>query len=104
MAPGCRKRRHSGMSGGDTWIMGSATGSMVNLENAVEDAIEAYTATYDANKNLATEVEVPTPDVSWRWAFEGNDDVKDTALGDAAAAGNAATITLTVKTTITQVD
>lgn len=70
---------------------------------AVEAAIEGYSANYAANQNLATESTVATPDVSWEWAFSTSDanDVKDTALGDAATA---ATISLTIVTTVTQID
>lgn len=73
---------------------------------AVESAIEAYSANYAANQNLATESTVATPDVSWSWAFytDNAHDVKDTYLGDKAAAGTAPEITLTIKTTVTQVD
>ena len=56
----------------------------------------------DANVNLATSAE--TPQVSWAWAFEGNDDVKDTALGDIAANATAPTISLQIVTTVTQID
>lgn len=70
---------------------------------AVEEAIEAYTAEYDANADLNT---ATTPSVSWAWAYSTSDanDVKDTALGDAAAAGNAPTISLELTVTVTQVD
>ena len=94
------------------------------LEAAVEEAvIKALTADdqtittdgtgktatmqYDANSNLAK-----TLTVTWEWAFEtGADDaakaandVKDTALGDAAATGTAATVSFDIKVTVTQVD
>ena len=67
----------------------------------VEKAIEDCSANYEANTNLATAANVPN--VSWEWKFYVNDvnDGKDTKLGDAATA---ATITLTVETTVTQVD
>ncbi len=45
--------------------------------------------------------------VTWAWAFEGGKgqtDVKDTFLGDNAAAGNPATIAFSLKTTVTQLD
>ena len=64
---------------------------------AVEAAIEGYSANYAAGTNLATAV---APVVSWSWPFEG-EDVEDTALGDAETA---ATITLTIVTTVTQID
>lgn len=66
---------------------------------AVEEAIEASAANYDAGTDLSTEV-LNDLAVSWEWKYTGNDDVKDTALGDAAAA----TIGLTISCTITQID
>ena len=84
-------------------LEGNDITTIANLKAAVEDAIEAYSNNYEANQDLSLEATVATPDVSWEWAFEG-DDVKDTALGKAAADGNAATISLTVKTTVTQID
>ena len=78
--------------------------NVADLITAVEEAIENYSAEYDANQNLATESDVATPDVSWKWEFEGNDDEKDTYLGDKAAAGTPAEISLTIVTTITQLD
>ena len=44
--------------------------------------------------------------VAWEWPFSTSDenDKKDTALGNAAADGNAAQIALSVTITITQVD
>ena len=74
------------------------------LEEAVEAAIVGATQKYHTNEDLsAVENDLV---VTWAWAFEG-DDVKDTALGDAAAGlngGTAATIKLTVSATITQVN
>ena len=73
--------------------------NVANLELAVEGAIAAlsdnYATPYDLSSALAPEVLV-------YWAFVG-DDVKDTALGDQAA-GNAATISLTITCTVTQID
>lgn len=71
------------------------------LKGAVEAAINGYTAFYEANTDLSG---ATTPVVSWAWAFNGNDDAQDTVLGDAAAAGNAATIELSVITTVSQED
>lgn len=91
---------------GSTVIKGldyaSETSPVNAFVTAVEEAIEDYTAEYNANVNLATYAEAPQ--VSWAWAFEGNDDVKDTALGDAANAGNAPTISLEIKCTVSQID
>lgn len=71
----------------------------------VEGVIEKYSKDYAANTNLAG-VGNDSLAISWAWPFStsADNDVKDTALGDAAAADNAATIKLTVKTTVTQID
>lgn len=85
------------------------------FEAAVVAAIAGYsTQVYPAHTDLSA-VTDSNLYVAWAWAFEKddvvlgvtcdeNDDVKDTYLGDQAAAGNAATITLAVTTTVTQVD
>ena len=86
---------------GTTPYDGNSYSSAAAFEAAVEGAINDYTAEYDANVDLATSAE--TPVVTWAWAFAG-DDVKDTALGNAAADGNAATILLSITTTVTQID
>ena len=72
--------------------------TMEELKAAVEGALNKN-VNVAPNTNLAEEHEI-----TWAWAFEGNDNVKDTALGDAAAAGNAATIKFDIKTTVTQID
>lgn len=78
---------------------------------AVKAKIDGYSANYAANTNLGTNNKVKVPSVSWAWAFEGTtgekyqqDDVKDTYLGNQAATATAATVSLTVKTTVTQID
>ena len=78
--------------------------TVTELVTAVQDAIGAYSKDYAANQNLAVEGTVATPDVSWAWAFSGNNDVNDTYLGDKAAAGTAPEISLTIVTTVTQID
>ena len=63
---------------------------------------EAGSATYDANTAVpATSNSVL---IDWTWKFTGNDDAKDTLLGDAAADGNPATIAFDLQVTVTQVD
>ncbi len=77
------------------------------FKNAVETAINEYSANYEPGTDLKT---ANAPVVSWAWAFEDKaegakqTDVKDTYLGDQAAKGNAAEITLEVVTTVTQID
>jgi len=76
------------------------------FEGAVKAKIDAYTAKYAPHTDLSVEDVVATPDVSWSWPFStsADNDKKDTALGDAAANDNAATITVSVVTTVTQID
>lgn len=71
----------------------------------VEGVIENYSKDYPAGTDLST-VGTDSLAISWEWPFYVSDanDVKDTALGDAAADDNAATINLKVKTTVTQID
>ena len=73
--------------------------TIAELKAAVEAAITAKTMDYEPNTDLSTINDDLT--VSWTWDFAGNDDAKDTALGDATTA---ATIDLDVKVTITQID
>ena len=80
--------------------------SAESFENAVKAKIDAYTAKYGPHTDLSVESVVKTPDVSWSWPFStsADNDVKDTALGNAAADGNPATIIVSVMTTVTQID
>ena len=73
------------------------------VTSAVANAINKYSKTYEAGTNLST-VGTDSLAISWKWDYEGNDDVKDTFLGDQANNGNAGEITIGVKTTVTQVD
>lgn len=72
------------------------------LVEALEAAIEKGAADYAPNTDLST-IDDLNGSYTWAWSFEG-DDVKDTALGDAAAEGNAATVSFAVTTTVTQID
>ena len=85
---------------GDDTFEGLDYDSAEEFAADVVEAINGYTETYTPNTNLAT---AEAPSVEWEWVFEG-DNAKDTKLGDAAADGNAATISLTVKTTVTQIE
>ena len=88
---------------GDTTFKGKTYASADEFEAAVNAKIATYSKDYAANTNLST-IGANAPAISWKWAFEGNDNVKDTYLGDQAAAGNAATISLSVTATVTQID
>lgn len=76
---------------------GTSYESAAKFKEAIETAINGYSDEYAPNTNLGT-ITVP---VSWKWAFEGNDDVKDTALADLETAP---TIKIEVQVTVTQID
>lgn len=69
------------------------------LKQKVEQAISEQTKTYSVEEYTTTPI-ADVLQVSWKWAFEGNDNDKDTALGEAATAK----ITLSVTCTVEQVD
>lgn len=82
--------------------------SVTAFNNAVNNAIAAYSKEYAANTDLSSEtVKGDSLTVSWEWPFAGTGDeaiqtdAKDTALGDA---DTAATVTLKVTTTVDQID
>ena len=97
---------------GTEYKIGSAgITNVAQLQTAVKDAIKAYTKDYAPGTDLSG-VGADTLAISWEWPFEtGTNDTeklannaKDTALGNRAAAGNAATVSLTLATTVTQID
>lgn len=97
---------------GTEYKIGSAgITNVAQLQTAVKDAIKAYTKDYAPGTNLSG-VGADTLAITWEWPFEtGTNDTeklannaKDTALGNRAAAGNAATVSLTLATTVTQID
>ena len=73
------------------------------LKAALENALEKISAVYGANVDLTT---VDTPELNWEWPFSTStdNDVKDTALGDAATENNYAVIKIEIKTTVTQIN
>ena len=87
----------------DTTIKGTDYQTAEAFNKAVNDAITGYSKEYAPGTNLAT-LGDDSLKVTWAWAYEGNDDAKDTALGEAAAENNAANVTLKVTTTVTQID
>lgn len=92
----------------DTSIYGLDYTSEADFETAIKKAIDAHTKEYDTNTNLANVDDKDALSVSWAWAYEGADgeqtDEYDTMLGDQAADGKAATISIAVTCTVTQVD
>lgn len=88
---------------GTAVLKGADYTSADEFETAVKNAIKTYSTTYEPGTDL-TVANAQTLTVYWAWAFTGNDDVKDTYLGDRVAENEAATISLTVTTTVAQVD
>ncbi|MGN0648677.1 MAG: hypothetical protein ACI4J3_08625 [Oscillospiraceae bacterium] len=90
---------------GDTTFKGTNYANADAFEAAVNAKIVTYTKDYEANTDLSG-ISADAPKVSWSWPFyiSAENDVKDTYLGDQAAAGNAATISLSVTATVTQID
>lgn len=88
---------------GSTTFKGTDYASADLFEAAVNAEIATYTKDYEANKDLST-ISGDAPVISWAWAFTGNEDAKDTYLGNQAAESNAATISLSVTVTVTQID
>ena len=80
-------------------IDGSTIKTVAELELAVEDAITDLNGELPVN----SDVSVKNSMMTWEWAFNVND-VNDTALGDQAADGNPATISLNITCTVTQID
>lgn len=67
------------------------------LESKVEAAIHALSNNYETNQDLSS---VLAPQVTVRWAFEGNNE-NDTKLGDLETLPS---LSLTVTATVTQID
>ena len=88
---------------GDQTYKGKDYTSADLFEAAVNGKIATYSDNYEAGTNL-NGIGGDAPVISWKWAFEGNDNVKDTYLGDEAAEGRAAEISLSVTATVTQID
>mgnify|MGYP000791410233 CR=1 FL=1 len=100
---------------GDTKVNGldyssTTAGGEGSFESAIKTAIQnATTKEYEAGTDLSAAGEGIT--YSWTWPFQGTtgtatnqDDELDTLLGDNAANGQPATISITVTTTVTQID
>lgn len=78
---------------------GSAT--VAEFAETVSNAINAYSTTYHTNTDLSTVSAAPA--ISWEWVYSSSseNDVKDTALGNATTAP---TIAINMTVTATQVD
>ena len=83
-------------------IDGATYTSETELEVAIATFINNFSAEYEANTDLALEDNTDL-NIDWEWPFYISDerDVKDTKLGDAATA---ATISIKISCTVTQID
>ena len=95
---------------GTAHISGLDYNSAATLQDAIKNEIARYSVNYPANTTLS-EKNTAALGVSWEWAFANatgtmanQSDVDDTYLGNQAATATAATVSLTVKTTVTQID
>lgn len=95
---------------GTTVIKGLDYDSIDDFETAIKTAIQNVKKDYKAGTDLSTIEDADKLAISWAWNFEGEGasakqtDVKDTYLGDQAAADSAATIEIGVSCTVTQID
>ena len=86
---------------GSTMIDGVKFNNAAAFENAVNTEISTYNKNYAAGTDLSlSTANVTTPSVSWEWPFS-EDDIKDTKLGNLETAP---TVSLTVTTTVNQID
>ena len=91
--------------GGAEMKWDSTYADVAAFATAVSEAIEDYTEYYHTNTDLTT-VDGAALEITWEWPFYTSDenDVKDTFLGDEAAAGRASEIAIEMTVTVTQVD
>ena len=95
---------------GNTVISGMEFQTAEAMKAALVNAVAAYTKDYAPGTDLSGKA-ADTLAISWEWPFETGTDadkpannIRDTFLGDEAAAGKAATVSLTLATTVTQID
>lgn len=95
---------------GNTVISGMEFQTADAMKAALVNAVAAYTKDYAPGTDLSGKA-ADTLTISWEWPFETGTDtdkpannVKDTFLGNEAAAGRAAIVSLTLATTVTQID
>ena len=84
---------------------GGSINSADEFAAAIKDEIEGLSKVYHTNTDLSAEAN-NTVNISWEWPFYVSDenDVKDTYLGDQAAAGNASTVAISYSASATQID
>lgn len=86
---------------GEQTYKGTTYASADEFKQAVENAIAACSQNYKPGTEMSG---ISAPAVSWEWVFDGSNDEKDTYLGNQVGSDKAATISLTVNTTIAQID
>ena len=86
-----------------TTYKGTDYANIGEFEAAIAKAITDQSKKYAAGTTLEDDA-LCAVEISWAWAFEGNDDVKDTFLGDAAADGTEIYIDIDLSCTVTQID
>lgn len=96
--------------GGNTVISGMEFQTAEAMKAALVNTVAEYTKDYAPGTDLSGKA-AETLAISWEWPFETGEDadkpannIRDTFLGDEAAAGRAATVSLTLATTVTQID
>ena len=96
--------------GTNTVISGTGFTDVGKMKAALVNAVAAYTKDYAPGTDLSGQA-ADTLTISWEWPFETGADAekpanneKDTYLGNQAAGGHAATVSLTLATTVTQID
>lgn len=91
------------INGHDYYLEGYA--SAAEAKAAIEAIVAAYSVEFEA-KSVLDDQDLTELTVSWSWPFYTSDanDVKDTALGDQAAALNFSTIQIKITCTVTQID
>lgn len=94
----------------NTLISGMEFQTAEAMKAALVTTVAAYTKDYAPGTDLSGKA-AETLAISWEWPFETGTDadkpannIRDTFLGDEAAAGRAATVSLTLATTVTQID
>lgn len=85
--------------------VGAGCATPAEFATFLQNQIAAYSREYEAGTDLST-VGTDSLEISWEWPFSTSteNDINDTYLGEQAALGNAATVSITVTTTVTQID
>ena len=104
------KVKNNNADGSNTVISGMDFSAAEAMKTALVNAVASYTKDYAPGTDLSGKA-AETLAISWEWPFETGTDadkpannIRDTFLGDEAAAGRAATVSLTLATTVTQID